>query len=119
MGPSRSPRLRTAAIIRSSGSLHSFGLFSRGQVAVGFDGVAKARRRLLAPFLKRAWGRQAVEAVVDLDGVEIFGVAVEPARLRQPLGIEDAAPMLVHPPGAANADASGGVGNSCSFHRCS
>src|SRR4030095_3821427 len=47
---------------------------------------------------------QAVEGVVDLDGVELLGVALEPPALGAAAGIQDAAPVGVVPPAAADPD---------------
>ena len=66
--------------------------------------VHEARRRLGGPALDRSRGRQPVEGVVDLDGVEQLGVALEPASLRELGGIHRPAPVLVHPARAADPD---------------
>ena len=59
-----------------------------GEEAVRLDRVAKAGRRLLAPFAERRRRREAIEAVVDLDRVELFRITLEPSPLRQAFGIE-------------------------------
>jgi hypothetical protein len=77
--------------------------------AVDLDRVAEARRRLLAPLVEGRGKRQAVEAGVDLDRVELRSIAPEPPLLCEPFGIEGSAPVPVHPARAADVDA---VGNS-------
>ena len=86
-----------------------------GDEAIGLDRVAKARRRLLAPAVEGRRERQAIEARVDLDRVELFRIAFEPALLGKALRIEESTPMLVDPAGAADMH----FGNSWWLHRCS
>ena len=49
-----------------------------GAVAAEFQHIAKFRRSLLAPGIKRFRGRQPIEGVVDLDRVKILRVVSEP-----------------------------------------
>ena len=94
-------------------------LLHMGDEAVDLDRVAEARRRLLAPAIEGRFQRNAVEAGVDLDRVELFGVALEPQSLGQAIRIEDPAPVFVDPARAADVDAAGRpFGNSCPLHRC-
>src|SRR5207302_204975 len=74
------------------------------QIAVRLDRIAEAGRRLVAPFIERCGRGQAIEAVVDLDRVELARIKFEPALLRQVLRVEDAFPMPVDPARAADAD---------------
>ena len=55
------------------------------------------------PFFKGLFLREAVEAIVDLYGVEMPAVEVKPFALRQILRIEEPLPVLVVP--AAGTDA--------------
>src|SRR5436309_13205906 len=86
------------------------------QIAVGLDRVAEAGRRLLAPFVERVAARQPIEAVVDLDSVELGGIEFEPALLWQAFRVEDAPPVLVHPARAADADRAA-LGATSTAHR--
>src|SRR5262245_59629609 len=70
------------------------------------QGIGESRRRLRGPLLDclRRW--QAVEGVVDLDGLEAGGVVLEPSALRQVLRIHDPAPVAVHPSRATDVGAA-------------
>ena len=63
----------------------------------GLPGEEESLRRGFPPARDGRLGGQPVEGSVDLGGREPPGVEVEPARLRQVLGIERAAPGLVDP----------------------
>src|SRR5262252_1360875 len=63
----------------------------------------EVRRRLGMPFAEARRLLCAVEGAVDLDRGQRAARVVELTRLRQALGIEDAAPGREHP--TANADA--------------
>ncbi len=78
-----------------------------GQETVGLDRIAKARRRFLAPAVEGRGQGQAVEAGVDLDRAEFLGIAFEPTLLRQAFGIEQPAPVPVHPARAADVNSRG------------
>lgn len=67
-----------------------------GQIAAQLRGE-KARRYGRFPVLEVRGCREPVEAVVQLNGVEDLGVALEPGSLWQPLRVEDAAPVGVLP----------------------
>ena len=72
------------------------------QEAAGLHGEEESARRPRGPGGERRFVGQAIEAVVDLDGVEDRGVVVEPALLRQVIRVEVAAPVLVLPSGATD-----------------
>src|SRR3954454_9118575 len=65
--------------------------------------IDESRRRLRAPRVRGRRWRQSVEGVVELDGVEQRRVVLEPTLRRYAGRIDDAAPVLVHPSGAADA----------------
>ena len=52
------------------------------QVAAGLDGEHEPRRRLLDPPRDRCLQREPVEGVVDLDGVELLRVVLQPEPRR-------------------------------------
>src|SRR4029453_12708866 len=81
-----------------------------GQVATRLGGEGEPRWRLLDPARDGVAGGQPVEGRVDLDRVEHLRVALEPAPLGQALRIERAAPAVVLPPRAADADGPHGEG---------
>src|SRR3546814_983541 len=58
------------------------------QIAVRLGRIAEAAGRLFAPFVDRFRAGQAVEAVVDLHRVELFGVEGEPVFRRHLLRVE-------------------------------
>src|SRR3546814_9109690 len=73
-----------------------------GAVARGLHREHEARRRLVMPLLPARRLEGGVVGAVDLDGGERAAGELQLALLRQPLGIEDAAPGLESP--AADAD---------------
>src|SRR3954447_18655573 len=75
--------------------------FHVGEVAAPLDSEEEARRRALDPAFDDLALDQPVEGVVDLDGVEDLGVALEPARRRHPL-VDAAPPGVVGPARAAD-----------------
>ena len=80
-------------------------------VAAEFQGVFEALRRGLAPVPEGLRPRQVVEGVVDLDAVELAGVVLEPALLRQVLRVEGALPVRVLVAGGADAEVGGLAGH--------
>jgi len=75
-----------------------------GHVAARLYREDETGRRRLDPVLDRRALLQPVEGRVDLDRVEDLGVALQPAPLRQALGVEAAAPVAVAPAGATDPD---------------
>ena len=67
-----------------------------GDVAAHLDREEKVGRRLLDPARDRRLQRQAVERVVDLDGVEEGRVLLEPAAHRETL-VDQIPPVRVVP----------------------
>ena len=62
-------------------------------------------RRRFAPVVKRACGRQVIEAVIDLDGIEVTRVELKQVRAGRAGRIKHAAqPMFVMPTGSADED---------------
>ena len=61
-------------------------------------------RRHVPPALDRLRRREPVERGVQLDGVEQLRVPLEPAPLREPLRVEEAAPVPVHVAARPDAD---------------
>src|SRR5205809_479237 len=82
------------------GAVHEF--LRLGNEPIGFNGIAKAVRRLFLPAIERAGRGQTVEAVIDFNRVEVGRIIFEPALLRQVVRIEAAAPMFVDPAGTAD-----------------
>src|SRR4051812_14439476 len=74
-----------------------------GQEAARLDRVGEPARRAASPRGEGRRIRKAVEGVVDLDGVEMRRVMLKPLPLRHAARIEIAAPVLVLPPGTADA----------------
>ena len=66
-----------------------------GAVAAEFQHIAKFRRSLLVPGIKRFRGRQPIKGVVDLDRIEILRVVSEPMLLGQILWVKPFFPMIV------------------------
>src|SRR6185436_5741162 len=62
-------------------------LHVRGEAAA-FDGKKKTRRRRVAPVVECVRGGQMIEAVVDLDGIEVLRVEVKHSRGRGSGGIK-------------------------------
>src|SRR5262245_48622508 len=83
-----------------------FQLLHMGKETARLDRVQEVTRRSLAPFFESCHLGQSVEGVVDLDSIEVQRVMGEPASLGQPSRIEDAPPMAVLPPRAADPDSS-------------
>src|SRR5205085_4990424 len=85
------------------------------------DRVQKPRWRLLPPVLHCTEGRQPVKRVVDLHGVELACVVVEPRTGRRGRRIKPAAPIPIRPARTANPKSSGlavdGPGGSHLAHR--
>src|SRR5690606_11552282 len=73
-------------------------------------GEHETRGRTPRPAGDRGLGRQAVEAGVDLGGVEPGRVVFEPARVLCPGRIEGAGPVLVAPARTADAQLAHGWG---------
>ena len=67
------------------------------KIAAGLHGVDEARWGLQTPGPYRLLLRQAVEAVVQLDGVEYAGIVLKPTRPGNGVGIELPFPVLVFP----------------------
>jgi len=65
--------------------------------AIELHGVHEIVRDGPPPLLERLLLRLAVEGIVELDGVEVPCVIVEPLRRREILRIEAALPVLVLP----------------------
>src|SRR5581483_1836303 len=96
---------RVDALVEASHRLAHVGQpLQVGHVPARLDAEEKARRALLDPARDRLHRRQAIEGVVDLDGVEQGRVVPEPPDGRQPLRVDDLAPVLVVPARAAYAD---------------
>jgi len=74
-----------------------------GQVPARLDDELEVPRRLLCPVGHGITPCEAIEGRIDLDGVELLCVELEPAALGLPFGVEPAAPAVVHPSGAADA----------------
>ena len=72
--------------------------------AARFDAEAEACRSGGLPRLYGAFRGEPVEAVIQLDGIELLGVVVEPAGLGDVARKEIALPVLVAPPGAADTN---------------
>ena len=75
---------------------------------IDLHGIAEAIGRLIPPAVECGFERHPIKAGVDLDGVEILRITLEPALLRKAFRIEEPAPVLVDPAGAADVD----LGNS-------
>ena len=75
-----------------------------GHVAARLAGEREVLRRLLDPARDGVGRGQPVEGRVHLDGVEHLRVALEPAALREPVRVEPAAPAVVLPARAADAN---------------
>src|SRR5262245_48977200 len=73
------------------------------EVAAGFHGVLETTRRAAAPLLERGRLGEAIERVVDFNGVEALRVVLEPRMLRKTRRIEVASPVPVLPPRASHA----------------
>jgi hypothetical protein len=58
-------------------------LLGLGKETVGLDRIAETSRRLVAACIERLRLGQAVEAVVDLDRVEMLGIESEPVLRRE------------------------------------
>src|SRR5581483_2605252 len=72
------------------------------EVAAGFHRVHEPWRCAPRPRRERRRVRQAIERVVDLDGIEPLRVILEPLRGGEPGGIEIASPVLILPPRTAD-----------------
>ena len=70
----------------------------------GFNSKFKALRRSHTPPSERFDLGQHIEAVVDLDGVEMLVVVGQHLRRWKLRGIEFSYPVLVMPSGGPNAD---------------
>ena len=82
-----------------------FQLFHVRDEAAGLDRETKIVRRRFAPGVKCLCGWQAIEAVIDLDGIEVARVELKQVRARGIGRIKDAAqPVFVVPPGSADED---------------
>src|ERR1041385_1191166 len=68
-----------------------------GDKAAAFYGENKIWRRRVAPGAKRFYRRQVIEAVVQLDGLEMLHVKVEHVRWANLLRIKAAQPMFIIP----------------------
>jgi hypothetical protein len=79
------------------------------QVTAALHGEDEARRRRLPPPIHRVGARQAVEGGVQLHRLEEGQVALEPAPLRQLLGIEHTPPVTVLIPAGADVQAPHGT----------
>jgi hypothetical protein len=79
-------------------------LLQMGEKAARLHGVGKMRRSLLAPPRERGRRRQPVEAVVDLDRIEMERIVRKPARQGQIGGIKVAAPVRVQLSRTADSD---------------
>jgi len=75
-----------------------------GDVTADLDRELEVTGGPFGPAANRRFGGQPVEGVVDLDRVEDLGVALEPAPLGQPFGVENAPPIAVVPARAADVD---------------
>ena len=73
-----------------------------GDKAVQLDGVAEVVGHRAAPLLEGRPLRLPVERIVQLDGVEVLRVVLEPTRCRKVFRIEATAPMPVLPSGCAD-----------------
>jgi len=77
------------------------------QIPADFDREREVRRRLVSPALDRFASRQPVERRIELDGIEVARVELEPAPCRESRRVElAAAPGLVIPARAADPDLS-------------
>src|SRR5688500_7646884 len=73
--------------------------------AAAFDCEQEIRRRRVAPVVESFRGGKMIEAVVDLDGVEVLRVKLEHARRWCARGIKHVVePMFVVPAGCADVD---------------
>src|SRR5205085_12013766 len=70
--------------------------------AARFHGEKKAARRRLSPVIKRFCGWKVVEAVVDLNSVEVARVKLKHLAAARASGIKDFQPMFVVPSGGAD-----------------
>jgi hypothetical protein len=71
-------------------------------VAAGLDREAEVVGRFLDPPADRVLGRQPIEGVIDLDGVELRRVVAQPLALRELFRVKGPAPVLVDPARAAD-----------------
>jgi len=83
-----------------------------GEEAGCLDGQDVVGRRPGGPGLEALPRRQPVEGVVDLDGLPLRGVVLQPQPLRQVLGVEAAAPVVVLPAGGADEHGHAAAGLS-------
>ena len=104
MGPSRLPNRATCEKKLLAALFRVFQFAVMSDVAAGFYRKAEGPRGLLAPAGNRLGRRQAIEAVIDLDGVKLPGAPAEHLRRRQIEGIKRPPPVLVVPTGRANVD---------------
>jgi len=75
-----------------------------GQIAAGLHGEAEAGGCFPTPVLDCGCCWEAVETIVDFDGVEVAYVPAEILRRLEVLWVETAAPMLVVPSGGADPE---------------
>src|SRR5690606_1503542 len=94
------PRERRLAVLE---------LLCLGQEAVGLDRITEPRGCLIAPGFEGSGLGEPVEAVVDLDRVELARVECEPAFRWQVWRIERSAPVLIDPPRTTDPYRSGEV----------
>lgn len=76
-------------------------------VAAKFQGETKSVRSAGPPGIEVSFRRQAVEGVVELNGVELRGIVGEPLLGRKILRVEDSLPVLVVKTGGAYSVVTG------------
>lgn len=74
---------------------------------VGFEGETKTFRDALCPTEKHGFRGHAIEAVIDFDGRELFGVEREHLLVRKFFRIEVSLPLFVGVAGSADAELAG------------
>lgn len=67
--------------------------------ATGLYRVEETRWCYLTPAVEGLGKRKMIEGVIDLDGIEMLHVVAEPLPRWEVLGVEDATPIFIHPPG--------------------
>ena len=72
--------------------------------SVGLDGAEKTFRSNVVPSVQSLLFWKVIESIVDLNGVEMLGVVLKPLAFRQTGRIEYLLPMVVIPPGSADAN---------------